>query len=861
MRVIRSLHAGYLVIALLSILGAARVTDAQARKDIKPVEAPTSDAQRIEEPWRPSADKVSKAEAALSILTPEQLALANALRILTNRPDDSAQAAPLNRLSRASALGSGGASLVDAPEYALRLAALLRAGLPAVDALVAETASYLNSPRSAQAGRFSEVLLDLLVCDAVCAREEREFATLQAKASTRAKKACALLSWTSKEPSTAPSAEQLRNLACEALCRRYAAQRGWAVNLPTGWAEVVESLCKRLRSKGRVWPEAVSSTERDSTPAQSALWMGALLSMTRFESCMDVTKGSFAGSYTAACRAVTRSVTDTRQAWASGMDLDGAALFALFPKEMEPDSCKPLQSHLRRKALSYFAAVDFKSAGLGFAAATGWLTEPSWNLPESMRELYLPPSSLDDKQYLAQLSLNLLGYCGGIGPTEKCSVIGTPEDFNNWASALAVLDAHKTPRLQDKIAHAINLASNWLKEQQRPDGTFNGNYSARQGGHCLNMLALLDAGMSREDPCIQRALRALPNMDAGKLATGQLDGPVYSYAVELLFFQKYYEKEQVAAKVLEASNAEDYKKATAKVWRGVRPEHRDMIAKMVAVLTKEDHSFGWSYFAPATQDGASEDITGAAYRDNSNSQYAVMGLKSASLLGAPFDRAILAGEAKRLIRCYKPDLAYPAIRVRLTGENDERRTGTDGSATIVPGGWDYTSSKPAPASADSTPQPGTASAMTAAGISSLVICRDELRLSGLLDAKLKSEIDLHIHGALHWVGSKFSYRYVRGQSSMRIYAEGWGKYYDLYSIERAGVLSNVRKMADAEWYAEGATLLVETQQSNGAWPDIAGMKPTAQNMGPNTVDHCFAILFLKRAVVPVTRRPVITQED
>ncbi len=861
MKAFHPTNAAYLAFALLSIFGAAGVTDAQARKDVKPAETPTSDAQRIEEPWRPSADKVSKAEAALSKLTPEQLALANALRILANRPDDSAQAAPINRLPNASALGSGGASLAAAPEYALRLAALLRAGLPAVDALVVETANYLNSQRSAQAGRFSEVLLDLLVCDAVCAREEREFATLQAKASTRAKEACALLTWTSKEPSSPPNAEQLRDLGCEALCRRYAARRGWAVELPTGWTDVVESLCRRLRSKGRLWPEAVSFTEKDSTPAQSALWMGALLSMTRFETCMDITKGSLAGSYTAACRAVVRSVTETRLAWANGMDLDGAALFALFPKEMEPDACKPLQGHLRRKSLSYFSAVDFKSAGLGLAAATGWLIEPTWNLPESMRDLDLAPTSLDDKHYVSQVSLNLLGYCGGIGPTEQCTVIGTPQEFNSWASALAVLDAHKTPRLQDKITRAISQAANWLKEQQRPDGTFNGYFSARLGGHCLNMLALLDAGMSRDDVCIQKALKALQNMDAGRLTTGQLDGPVYSYAVALLLFQKYYEKEQLAAKVLEAKDSEDYKKATAKVWRGVRPEHREMIGKMVAVLTKDDHSFGWSYFAPGTKDGETEDIYSTAYRDNSNSQYAVMGLKSASLLGVNFDRAILAGEAKRLIRCYKPDPAFPAIRVRLTGENDERRTGTDGSSTIVPGGWDYASLKPTPETGAGTVRPGTASAMTAAGISSLVICRDELRLSGLLDAKLKGEIDLHIHGALHWVGSKFGYRYVRGQSFNRIYAEGWGKYYDLYSIERAGVLSNVRKMADAEWYAEGALLLVETQQSDGAWPDIVGMKPLGENKGPDTVDHCFAILFLKRAVVPVTRRPVITQGE
>jgi len=851
------MHAGCFVFALLAMFCVARITDAQARKDVKPVKAPTSDAQRIEEPWRPSAEKVAKAEAALGKLTPEQLALANAMRILANRADDSAQAAPLNRLARAVALGSGAASLADAPEDALRLAALLRAGLPAVDALVNETAYYLDSARSARAGRFSEVLLDLMVCDAICAREEREFATLQAKASTRAKEACALLSWTSKEPKAAPSAEQLRDLACEALCRRYAARRGWAVDLPTGWSEVVESLCKRLRSKGRLWPEAIAFTDKNSTPAQSSLWMGALLAMVRFETCMDVTKGSPAQSYTAACRAVTRSVSDYRQGWASAMDLDGAALFALFPKEMEPDSCTPLQSHLRKKSLPYFAAVDFKATGLGLATATGWLVEPTWNLPESMRELSVPADSLDDKQYIAQLSLNLLGFCGGIGPTEKCTVIGTPDEFNTWAGALAVLDAHKMPRLQDKISRAINQAAKWLKGQQRPDGTFHGNYSARLGGHCLNMLALLDADIPREDICIQKALRALQNMDAGRLETVQLDGPVYSYAVALLVFQKYYEKEQLAAKVLEASEPEDYKKATAKVWRSVRPEHRDMIAKMVAVLSKEDHGFGWSYLSPATQDGTSEDITSTAWRDNSNSQYAVMGLKSASLLGATFNRAILASEAKRLIRCYLPDKSFPPIRVRLAGENDEKRTGTDVPSTIVPGGWDYISAKQPPKDG----APYAAVAMTAAGISSLVICRDEMRLSGLLDAKLKADIDLHIHGALHWVGSKFSYRYKRGQLLMRIGAEGWNKYYDMYSIERAGVLSNVRKMADVEWYAEGALLLVETQRSDGAWPDILAMKPTGENKGPNTVDHCFAILFLKRAVVPVTRRPVITHDD
>ena len=85
MKAFHPTNAAYLAFALLSIFGAAGVTDAQARKDVKPAETPTSDAQRIEEPWRPSADKVSKAEAALSKLTPEQPLLAQYWRSVAAR--------------------------------------------------------------------------------------------------------------------------------------------------------------------------------------------------------------------------------------------------------------------------------------------------------------------------------------------------------------------------------------------------------------------------------------------------------------------------------------------------------------------------------------------------------------------------------------------------------------------------------------------------------------------------------------------------------------------------------------------------------------------------------------------------------
>ncbi len=859
MNLYRSWLPGAIALVLMGLCSTGPLTKAQPKKDAKPAQPPVVDAWRIEEPWRPSFADVLNAKAALVGQTPDQLGVANALRVLANRADDSAKAAPQHRLAAIPELGTGGADLKAAPELALRLAALLRGGFPATGTLAAETLLFLDSPAWASGSRFSPALLDLLVCDAVCTRQDSEFVTLQAKAIARAKDTCTRLTWTSKAPAAAPDAAALCELACEALCRRFASERGWVSQLPAGWELVVDSLCARVRAGQPLWPEAVPDRADAGACARAVLCLGALLSQAMEEGTTDAAKGKLARRYALAVKTVQREADSAFKKSDLRIDLDGAALLALFTPDMEPDSCKPLQDHLARRLPGYFAAVDFTSGGLNLASALGWVTEnPALALPEELAKTYLPPAELGDRHYVAQLSLSLLGHCGGLVPSRPCTPLGTPADFNNWSRALAVLDAANTNSLQDQIGVAIERAVVWLKKQQRADGTFQGGYSPRLGGHCLNVLALLDAGVPRDDACIRKALAALPALETG-LPPGQLDGPVYGYAVALLMFQKFYEDEQVAAQVLEAKEPDAYNKATAKVWRRLKPEHRKLISKMVATLTADSHGFGWSYFGLATKDGTAAGFGDNSWRDNSNSQYAVMGLKAASLLGAEFDREILAAEARRLIRYYKPDASMPAIRVKLEGAEDKKRTGADRTDSIVPGGWDYLSATGEAAAA--SPAASANTGMTAAGVSSLVICRDELQLQGKLDPALKSNIDLHIHGSLHWLGARFGYRYIRGTQMARVYAEGWGKYYDMYSLERAGVLSNVRHMAGVEWYVEGARLLVQTQQADGGWPDIVGKTQTESASTPDIVDQCFAILFLKRAVVPVISKPVITQGD
>jgi hypothetical protein len=65
--------------------------------------------------------------------------------------------------------------------------------------------------------------------------------------------------------------------------------------------------------------------------------------------------------------------------------------------------------------------------------------------------------------------------------------------------------------------------------------------------------------------------------------------------------------------------------------------------------------------------------------------------------------------------------------------------------------------------------------------------------------------------------------------------------YFLWSVERVGVLYNVRTIGDKDWYRWGAEILVANQQRDGYWARGGYHGADA------TIDTCLALLFLKRA--------------
>jgi hypothetical protein len=148
--------------------------------------------------------------------------------------------------------------------------------------------------------------------------------------------------------------------------------------------------------------------------------------------------------------------------------------------------------------------------------------------------------------------------------------------------------------------------------------------------------------------------------------------------------------------------------------------------------------------------------------------------------------------------------------------------------------------------------------MTAAGVSSVVICRSELMGSKDMNAKLEADSEKSVWDGLAWLGTRW-----RGPQTTS-WSGGFIDYYECYGIERAGVLAGVERMAGLDWYAAGVPQILAAQTGNGAWNGpYGGAGPDrgkrAGAVASDVIDTCFALLFLKKGTTPVRMGAVVTR--
>lgn len=369
-----------------------------------------------------------------------------------------------------------------------------------------------------------------------------------------------------------------------------------------------------------------------------------------------------------------------------------------------------------------------------------------------------------------------------------------------------------SPRLRERIGIAIRDGVEAVRSdvKDRLD-RLSDNPPPEGEGHAvdhlageiaLGLLTMVKGGTPKDDPLVQRAYDALR---ARELRDS------YTLGVTLMAFEALYADPNERENLVEG--------------RLDRPQPRTPSEADVALmggwvgrlLANRDSRVDWSYTSRWT-------YTGGEAFDNSNTQYALLGLYSAQLCGVEVPTTVWWGAAKHFLDQQCPSEGQHALALvdqrSLRAGGTRRRTATRVDAR----GWSYTYA--------SAPAYGS---MTTAGIAGLTICLAGLRDAGVRGGAKVAEIHGSIRSGWAWLAKSFRVRENPGNPAQHAY---W-RYYYLYGLERACELSQVARLDEHDWYFEGATILLEMQASDGRF----------RNGG--FVDLCFAVLFLKKASLPV----------
>jgi prenyltransferase beta subunit len=302
-----------------------------------------------------------------------------------------------------------------------------------------------------------------------------------------------------------------------------------------------------------------------------------------------------------------------------------------------------------------------------------------------------------------------------------------------------------------RVNHAIARGVEYLKQLQLPDGAFAGYEEDHPGGvTALVAFTLAKSGVRKNDPVIQRAWSALAGLQFKS---------TYSAAVHLLLCEALRD-----------------------------PARTEEARRSLAFLIENRSEEGvWAYPAGRI--------------DNSNTQFALLGLRAARLLGLEVPEKVWL-EALDGLSLFR---------------------GKDG-------GFSYATIPLPKMPTANIPYAG----MTAASLASLAVLQEVAVDSARLRTALENDSRLVKEGE-RWLERRFdvAHNYYEDGS----WKANWHHAY-LWAVERWCGLTGRTRIGAHDWYAEGAARLLDTQSRDGSWDGETGPEPT-----------CFALLFLRRATI------------
>ncbi len=372
------------------------------------------------------------------------------------------------------------------------------------------------------------------------------------------------------------------------------------------------------------------------------------------------------------------------------------------------------------------------------------------------------------------------------------------EEHFEWT--IKEIQRHRYARFQKDVDAAIVSGATWLRKKRTGEGRWKAHKKYDVGTTAFVLLTLLKCDTPRDDPLVTETLDWIFQQNPQKN---------YERAACLMAIDAAYTPEH------EASGARPGE--ARKVVRDVPPKRLEWCKVVASELETAIAAPGsWGYGSGGTV-------------DSSNTQYAVLGLRSAVHLGIPVTDVTWLGVTQHFEKKREQDGASGSVALVLAGQAipDESKTTRDAIPVREVAGFGYRNNT-------------AYGSMTCAGIGSLAIARHHLRRvdSPKLTAKVDTHIDSMMLGGWAWLD-----RYWSVDRSPEKSADDWHLYY-LYSLERAGILAGVKRVGGKDWYFDGATELLARQKPEGRWSEGQG----------EIIDTCFALLFLQRATTPLTGR-------
>ncbi len=344
-------------------------------------------------------------------------------------------------------------------------------------------------------------------------------------------------------------------------------------------------------------------------------------------------------------------------------------------------------------------------------------------------------------------------------------------------------------KLEEEIEQAIRRGATWLKTQSTPDlADLKSPYPT------IGILALIHSGEFERDPdlaarCIDFLMRRPLDADYGTYSTAltamalrdidpyRYRNRIFECTQWLVENQGWGDEERKVwgyGKPVPGIGEEKEQEAGQNLFREKSPNRRDDKVAALEVIRKgliAEPDLGW---------------------DNSNAQFAVLGLHSSANSGIGIPRESWQRVADHFLQMQSRD-----------------------------SGWNYHFSG------------NSYGSMTCSGLASYVVARHHL-------GEKNPTLDPAAVAGLEWLAGNFT---VEKNPEFRS-----DHYYYLYGLERAGMLAGTEFFGEQEWYPVGARYLLEHQNGDGSWRSSIG--PATGNY-PEYLDTCYAILFLRRATLPL----------